>query len=106
MRARVCIERERWWQAEYWISGVRDQALSLACARRGLEGSYGRAFDQLPSQVLDPLEAALVKSLTRDELLRALRVAIDGLLTESPDVRAAAKAEGQLRELGSAGATG
>jgi hypothetical protein len=30
LRARLCVERGRPWQAEYWISGVRDQALSLA----------------------------------------------------------------------------
>lgn len=105
LRARVCIERERWWQAEYWISGVRDQALSLACARSGLEQSYGRGFDQLPSDVLDSLEGALVKALTRDELLRALRTAIEGLLAESNDVPAAHKIKAQLRELGSAGST-
>jgi hypothetical protein len=103
VRARICIERGRWWQAEYWISGVRDQALSLACARRGLEQSYGRGFDQLPPEVLDSLEGALVKSLTRDELLRALRTAIEGLLAESNDVRAAHKVKAQLRELGSTG---
>ena len=31
LRARFCIERGRYWQAEYWISGVRDYALDLAC---------------------------------------------------------------------------
>ncbi len=40
LRARVCIERGRYWQAEHWISGVRDYALSLACAvRPGLRRS-------------------------------------------------------------------
>jgi hypothetical protein len=33
VRGRICLERERYWQAEYWISGVRDYALSLACLR-------------------------------------------------------------------------
>ena len=28
-RARFCIERGRFWQAEYWISGARDYTLSL-----------------------------------------------------------------------------
>ena len=101
VRGRICIERARWWQAEYWISGVRDQALTLACARRGLEVDYARAFDQLPPEVRDPLENALVKSLTRDELLRALRAAIEGLLAESGDVPAAARVNDQLRELAS-----
>jgi hypothetical protein len=33
VRARICIERGRLWQAEYWIHGVRDGALSLARVR-------------------------------------------------------------------------
>jgi hypothetical protein len=36
LRARFCIERGRYWHAEYWISAARDYALSLACRRRGL----------------------------------------------------------------------
>src|SRR5262249_10808277 len=36
VRARVCIERGRCWQAEYWISSLRNNAMSLACRRRGL----------------------------------------------------------------------
>lgn len=101
VRGRICIERERFWQAEYWISGVRDQALTLACARRGLEADYARGFDQLSPDVRDPLENALVKSLTRDELLRALRAAVEGLLAESGEVPAAARVKDQLRELAS-----
>jgi len=37
VRAHICILRGRHWQAEYWIHGARDQALSLACRRFGLE---------------------------------------------------------------------
>ena len=38
LRARFCIERGRYWQAEYWISSTRDYALSLACRRLGFRG--------------------------------------------------------------------
>lgn len=100
LRARFCIERGRCWQAEYWISALRDHALALACRRRGLEGHYGRDFDRLPGEVTDSFDDALVRSLERDELLRALRRAITGLLRESAEVRdMARKVEGQLREL-------
>lgn len=47
LHARVCIERGGFWQAEYWISALRDHALHLAC-RRGPDGHYGRDFDELP----------------------------------------------------------
>src|SRR2546423_4987102 len=44
LRARFCIERGRYWQAEYWISGSRDYALSLPWRRRGLPAYYGTGF--------------------------------------------------------------
>ena len=100
LRARFCIERGRVWQAEYWISSVRDYALSLACRRRGLPAYYGRGYDALPADVLDGMHGALVRSLERDELLRALRCAVNGLLAEAEEVRElAAKVEPELREL-------
>jgi hypothetical protein len=100
LRARVCIERGRFWHGEYWISGVRDYALSLACHRRGLPTSYGRGFDDLPDEVQDRFRSALVRSLDRAELLRALKEAIDGLLSETQDVQTLAESvAGQLRAL-------
>jgi hypothetical protein len=100
LRARFSIERGRTWQAEYWISGVRDYALSLACRRRGLPAVYGRGFDDLPPDVRDTFKDALVTSLERDELLRALGCAIEGLLRDADEVHdLAVKVEPQLREL-------
>jgi hypothetical protein len=100
VRARFCIERRRWWQGEYWISGVRDQALSLACRRRGLAVAHGRGFDDLPADVLEAFGDALVRSLERRELLRALGAAVAGLVRESGEVsELAAKLEPRLREL-------
>jgi len=100
VRARICIERGRVWQAEYWISGVRDQALALACRLRDLEPAVGRGFDDLPSDVLAPMEAALVRSLERAELMRALNRAIDCLLAVADASRELATGiEGQLRDL-------
>ncbi len=98
LRARFCIERGRYWQAEYWISGVRDYALSLACRRRGLPAHNGRGFDELPADVRELFLKALVTSLEREELLRALGCAVEGLLGEADEVRELrAKVEPQLR---------
>lgn len=100
LRARFCIERGRYWHAEYWISGARDYALSLACRRRGLSAHHGRGFDDLPPDVRGVFMGALVTSLERDELLRALGCAIEGLLREVDEVQElAAKVEPQLRKL-------
>lgn len=100
LRARFCIERGRYWQAEYWISAVRDKALDLACRRRGFPANNGRGYDALPIDVSDKFKGALVASLERDELLRALDCAIEGLLSETDEVQElAAQVESQLRIL-------
>jgi predicted nucleotidyltransferase len=85
-RARFCIERGRFWQAEYWISAARDYTLSLACLRRNLSPHYGRGFDQLPAEIQTEAKDALVKSLDRAELLRALASIVNGLLHEARQI--------------------
>jgi hypothetical protein len=114
VRARICIERGRYWQAEYWISGTRDYALSLACRSRGLSPFHGRAFDDLPADVRERFINALPTSLQHGPLLAALRAAVDGLLHEAsalqestaPDIgpmsgvlESVEKVETRLREL-------
>jgi hypothetical protein len=101
VRARFCIERGRLWQAEYWVSAVRDQAFALACRRRGLNVWYGRGYDELPADVLD--DGLLVQSVQKPELLRALEGAIDALLREAGEARdVASKIDRELRQLASA----
>jgi hypothetical protein len=85
IRARVCIERGRRWQAEYWISSLRDNAMSLACRRVGLSAYYGKGFDDLPEHVRMRFVDALVRSLERNELIRALRCAVEALLGEGEE---------------------
>ncbi len=100
VRARFCIERGRFWQAEYWISGARDNALSLACRRRGLPAVHGRGFDELPPDVLDVFQPGLVRDLSRAELLRALKAVIECLLHEGQEARELAhEVQPMLREL-------
>lgn len=100
LRARFCIERGRYWQAESWVSAVRDYALGLACRRRGLSAHHGRGFDGLPQSVRDAAMDALIRTLTRDELLRAFGCAIQLLLGEVEEVQdLAMKVEPQLRAL-------
>jgi hypothetical protein len=100
VRGYICIERGLLWQAEYWISAVRDQALTLACRRFGLAESYGRGFDNLPRGVLDALAGALVGNLTVDDLRRALASATTGLLREAIDIpEVATRVRSELEEL-------
>jgi hypothetical protein len=100
LRVRLCIERQRFWQAEYWISDLRYTTFSLACLHHGLEVSEGRGFDRLPPQTLALGQAAMVCSLDREELLRALSAAVELLLHAADDIReAASKIDQQLRDL-------
>jgi hypothetical protein len=100
LRARFCIERGRYWQAEYWISAVRDYALHLACLRHNLPPYQGRGFDDLPSEIHNVFSNTLVTKLTRNELLRTLACVIDGLLDETNGVQElAVKVKPQLLEL-------
>lgn len=82
LHARSCIERGKLWQAEYMVSGVRDQALALAALRHGLPADQGRGMDRLPLDITAPLEPALVRAINTDELRRAFRSAMAGLLIE------------------------
>jgi hypothetical protein len=99
--ARSCIEREKRWQAEYWISGIRDQTLALACLRHGEPADYAKGADALPSVVTGELADALVRSLAPEELRRALRVAATQLLAElyATDAGQAQRLEEPIREL-------
>src|SRR4051812_29454922 len=93
VRARISLERARVWQAEYWIAQLRDEALAIACRRRGLEAAHGRGRDRLPEDVLAAAAPALVGSLDRDELWRALAAAIELLLGEAGEPAAGLASE-------------
>jgi len=56
--------------------------IDLACLRLGLPAAQGRGMDGLPNDVTAPLEDALVPHLVTNELARAFRVALAGLLRE------------------------
>jgi hypothetical protein len=100
LRGRICIERGRLLQAEYWISSGRYYALNLACLHRGLPASFARGFDQLPPDVREQAATALVRSLDRDSLLAALSTTAAILLGQRETVaELAANVEPQLRTL-------
>jgi predicted nucleotidyltransferase len=102
VRARICIERGRVWQAAYWIGELRNHALTLACIRRGLSPREGRGLDDLPDEVLAAFNRTLVHSVERDDLLDALGFAVDALLGESQDAAdLALQVEAELRRLSS-----
>lgn len=82
LHARISIERAKPWQAEYWISALRDHLVTLACARLGLPTAYAKGADRLPAGILRPLEDTLVRGLQPGELSRALDAVTRALLHE------------------------
>lgn len=101
LHVRSSIARGKLWQAEYIISGVRDNALALACIRHGLPAIHDRGMDLLPSAVTEQFEGSLVRQLDIAELWRAFRVVIHGLLGETRcvDGELAGRLEGVLADL-------
>lgn len=82
LHARTCLARGQLWQAEYMISGIRDNVLALACLSHGLPAVHGRGIDRLPRKVTAPLEATLVGQLNIPELSRTFALLMDALLQE------------------------
>ena len=80
--AAKAIERGNAWAAEYWISALRDRAQALACMRADLPSDHARGVDRLPAEALAAYEDALVRSLDRAELRRALWVGTERFLGE------------------------
>lgn len=77
IHARSSIGRGHLLQAEYMISGLRQHALALACARLGLPTAHGRGYRHLPPEWESAVAGTLVRSLDATELSRALRAALD-----------------------------
>ena len=101
LHARSCIARQKWWQAEYMISGIRDSALALACIRSGLPSVHGRGLDLLPREALNQYEDSLVRRIQADELWRAFDAAVRALLNEiaSADAVLAGRLRGTMSQL-------
>ena len=82
VHAGVAAARGRPWRAHYYIGLLRWRTLTLATHRLGLELGEYKEVDDLPAEVLQPLEEALPRALDRAELRRATRVATQAFLDE------------------------
>ncbi len=82
LHARSSLQRNRLWQAEHMIRGLRDHTLALACLRHGLPTAHGKGFDRLPTDVLFAVKGGFVQTLDPDELGRAFRATLSCLLNE------------------------
>ncbi|MEP7320992.1 MAG: hypothetical protein ABI761_03695, partial [Saprospiraceae bacterium] len=79
LRARFCAERNKLWQAEFWINEAKNYALKLACISKGLRSDYGRGLDELPEEILASFKNALVTTLSKEEIIRVIKVIVTAL---------------------------
>jgi hypothetical protein len=86
IRARICIERGRLWQAHYWLDELRHELIALMCVRRGLRPAHGRGVDDLPASLRSSLVGTLVRELGKPELIRALRRTVELLAAEGAEL--------------------
>jgi nucleotidyltransferase-like protein len=105
LHARSSIARGRAWQAEYMISGMRDQVLALACLSHGVPAVQARGVDDLPPAVTAALAPTLVRSLDVAELARAFAAVTEALVAEAElvDPELGRRLAGPLRELAAGG---
>lgn len=74
LHANSAINRNKLWQAEFWITHLRQHLLSLKCIRVGLPSAHGRGTDQLSREDLAFMQASLIQSLEVLELRRVLNL--------------------------------
>jgi hypothetical protein len=82
LHVRSSIARGRSLQAEHMLSGMRENALALACKRHGVAAVQGRGLDDLPEELRIQAADCLARSVEPAELKRAFRATIDILLGE------------------------
>lgn len=73
IRTIYCLERNRLWQAEYWLSEARNYMLKIACIERGLNPDHGRGFDDLPEEILTYAHDSYIQEVRREEMLLSIK---------------------------------
>ena len=101
LHVRSAIARKRWLQAEYMLSGMRNEMLALACRRHGLVAVQGRGLDELPRDFQTRVARCFLQSLEEAELRRAFAETTEALLEEIgyADPEMADRVQGPLREI-------
>lgn len=101
LHVRSSLARARLLQAEYMLSGMRDNVLALMCERCGVAVAQGRGLDDLPEREKALAAECLACSLEPAELRRALRITMDALIEELrfADAGLVRKLEGPLNRM-------
>jgi hypothetical protein len=82
LHVRSSIARNRLLQAEYMLSNMRNQVLTLACLRQSLPTRDARGFDDLADDHRNKFAECYPLSLDGEELHRVLQRTMNALLIE------------------------
>ena len=82
LHVRSAIERKEFLKAEYMLSGMRNQVLSLLCLRYGVSALQGRGLDFLPEEIKQSVIGCYPSSLAAADLRRAFRATTVAFIQE------------------------
>ncbi|WP_299903316.1 hypothetical protein [uncultured Aquimarina sp.] len=82
LKTRTSIERENYWQAEYYLSKCRENVMVLKCLKESKNPFDGRSFDNLPNDFLRQMQNCLLIELSRVNLRTSLKNLIQILIKE------------------------
>lgn len=73
LKSRCAIEREKYWQAIFYLDKFRENIMTMKCISLHLNPFDGRSFDELPNSFLNKITTGLTGELNRDTLKNSLR---------------------------------
>lgn len=82
LKTRTSTEREKYWQAEYYLSKCRENIMILKCLKENLNSFDGRSFDELPPRFLQQIQNTLIDEPTKQNLENGLKSTIQILIEE------------------------
>lgn len=82
LKTRCSIEREKFWQAHYYLEKFKENIMTLKCLSENLNPFDGRDYDKLSDSFLIQIQSSLIGSLSRHNLNKSLKILTIILINE------------------------
>ncbi|GAA0725756.1 hypothetical protein GCM10009430_31900 [Aquimarina litoralis] len=82
LKTRTSIEREKYWQAQYYLTKCRENTMILKCLKENLNSFDGRSFDELTPSFLNQIQNTMINEPNKRNLENALKSMIHILIKE------------------------
>lgn len=83
LKTRCSIEREKFWQAHYFLEKFKENIMTLKCLSENLNPFDGRDYDNLSDLFLTRIQSSLIDSPNRYNLGESLKVLTEILINET-----------------------